>query len=320
MCLHPIHAWYGKNTDLRGVRHIYFTPPQSLEDAVDCYIPLPCGKCIGCLDDRRKRWINRLLLEFDNHKCGSFITLTYNENYVPDRPLKSHFQKFMKRFRNIPRDFGFPPLPLDFKYFGCGECGGERGRPHYHALLFGVDLLADIWKPYIATYDKDGTPRFSSKVLEKKWPYGFCTVDSITSGRCKYIAKYTLKQEGQEHAFTLKSPRLGVSEFFVVQREGRKIKYDFRRKDSLDRLVDGNVHVNCEGKYINVRIPSSILAYLEKVSPSEYFDARMVRQLDAYRYLKNFDKVAYVERLCDENRKQKLKRKLHNEKVSIFNP
>lgn len=311
MCLHPLHAWFGKYTSDEGVRHIYFTPPSDPEDVVRNYVPLPCGKCLGCLDDRRKTWINRLLLEYDNAKCGSFITLTYNQDYVPDRPMKSHFQKFIKRFRNIPRDLNFPPLPPDFKYFGCGECGGERGRPHYHALLFGVDLLSDIWQPYIAVV-KDGVPYFSSKVLESKWPFGYCTVDTITPGRCKYIAKYTMKQEGQEHSFTLKSPRLGVREFFDIKRNGRKVLYSLKSNDSLHRLHDGNVHVSGEkGHLTNIRIPLSILSYLERTNPDDYFDAKMVRQLDGNRYFNNFDKTAYSERLLSENHKQKLKRRLH---------
>lgn len=311
MCLHPIHAWFGKYTSEKGVRHIYFTPPPNFDDAIRNYIPLPCGKCIGCLDDRRKVWINRLLLEYDNCRCGSFITLTYNEKYVPERPLKSHLQKFIKRFRNIPRDLNFPPLPPDFKYFACGECGCKGGRPHYHALLFGVDLLADIWQPYIATF-KDGTPLFSSRVLEAKWPFGFCTVDTITPGRCKYIAKYTMKQEGQEHSFTLKSPRLGVREFFDIERHGRNVEYRLKSSDSLQRLQDGNIHVSSDkGRLTNIRIPMPILSYLERTNPFDLSVIKALRQLEAQRFFNNFDKVAYFERLCSETQKQKIKRKLH---------
>lgn len=247
MCLHPIKAWWSKVADDRGVKHLHFTPPSDFESFQRDFIALPCGKCIGCLDDRRKRWVNRLILEHDSQSCGSFITLTYAPEFCPEHPLKSHAQRFLKRFRNIPRDLGLPHFPDSFKYFLCGESGGEKGRPHYHALLFGLDLLAPEWLPYIATV-KDGKIYFSSKILEKKWPFGFCTVDSITHRRCKYIAKYTMKQVGQEYSFTLKSPRLGINDFFIATRRGRNVDLSFRYSDSLQRLYDRNIHVSSEKK------------------------------------------------------------------------
>lgn len=310
MCLKPIKAWWSKAFDSKGVRHLHFKPPSDVESFFGDVIELPCGKCLGCMDDRRKRWINRLLLEFDSCQKGSFITLTYA--YAPDRPLKSDVQKFLKRFRNIPRDFGLSPFPVDFKYFFCGECGGKRGRPHYHALLFGLDLLSEEWQPYIATYNDRGEPVLSSKILEKKWNKGFCTVDSITPRRCRYIAKYTMKQIGQEHSFTLKSPRLGVSSFFHWIRFGRRVDYAFRYPDCADRLLDGNIHVQNDGKLLNVRIPPSILNYLQRVDTDLYQDVKLLRQLDGISYRnKKFDRVAYVERLIDEDKKQNLIRKLH---------
>lgn len=310
MCLHPIHAWYNNHCDEHGVRHLRFSPP-SVDSLVSNYIPLPCGKCLGCLDDRRKRWINRLLLEFDAVGVGSFVTLTYAPEHVPDKPLKSHVQKFMKRFRNIPRDLKLTPLPHNFKYFFCGECGGLKGRPHYHGLLFGVDLMSEEWQPYIASF-KDGKPLLSSKILEKKWPYGFCTIDSICPNHCRYVAKYTMKQLGQEDSFTLKSPRLGVEEFFFWVRNGRRTDYTFKYSDSADRLIDGNINVRDKNKLLNIRIPPSILRYADRVDPATYIDARMKRQLEAEIYATmKFDKNAYVECLLDQERKDKLKRKLH---------
>ena len=309
MCLHPIKAWYSKCFDERGVRHLFFTPPSDFESFVRDFVALPCGKCLGCLDDRRKRWINRLLLEFDVCGKGSFITLTYANS--PEKPLVKDVQDFLKRFRNIPRDYNLSPFPKDFKYFFCGERGGKNGRPHYHGLLFGLDLLTEEWQPYIASF-KDGSPLISSRILERKWRKGFCTVDCITSNRCRYVAKYTLKQEGQEDCFTLKSPRLGVGQFFDYVRDGRKVKYSYKYPDSAVRLLDGNIHVQDKERLLNVRIPPSILRYVERIDPDLSLDISLMRQLDALDFRrKKFDETAYVARLIDENKKQKLKRKLH---------
>ena len=46
---------------------------------------------------------------------------------------KSDFQKFIKRLR---KDY-------DIKYFACGEYGDKTLRPHFHAILFGVNFSDD---------------------------------------------------------------------------------------------------------------------------------------------------------------------------------
>ena len=94
---------------------------------------------------------------------GAFVTLTYAD--APSHVIKSDVQKFLKRFRQIPRDYGFP-LP-DFKYFFCAEYGSKFGRPHYHGLLFGVDPFEDCWKTDIVTF-KDNYPIYSKPLLERQ--------------------------------------------------------------------------------------------------------------------------------------------------------
>ncbi|MGL4562732.1 MAG: rolling circle replication-associated protein [Brevinema sp.] len=62
--------------------------------------------------------------------------------------LKSDMQKYWKRLRITLKRRGFD---FKFKYFMCGEYGGRRGRPHYHAIVFGLpfgseSLIRDLWK------------------------------------------------------------------------------------------------------------------------------------------------------------------------------
>lgn len=91
----------------------------------------PCGQCPPCRVSKRREWSSRIELESRLHLASSFVTLTYDEEHLPrDLSLdKSHFQKFMKRWRksNGP-----------VRYFACGEYGTTSHRPHYHAVIFGL--------------------------------------------------------------------------------------------------------------------------------------------------------------------------------------
>lgn len=127
------------------------------------------------------------------HENNCFLTLTYDDKHVPwDGSLnKQHFQKFMKRLRFHYRD-------RKIRYFHCGEYGKELHRPHYHALLFGLDFDDKIlWS------QRDGIPTYVSETLAKLWPFGFSTVGRLTWETAAYCARYTTKKKtgkaAQEH-------------------------------------------------------------------------------------------------------------------------
>lgn len=66
------------------------------------------------------------------HSQNTFLTLTYNDDHIPvNFSLRSRdLQLCFKRVRKSG---------LKFRYFACGEYGSKSFRPHYHAILFGVD-------------------------------------------------------------------------------------------------------------------------------------------------------------------------------------
>lgn len=97
---------------------------------------VPCGKCLGCRINRRGAWVTRMVLEASNYYDVSFLTLTYNDENLPaDNNLDpSHLTSFFKRFRRNCE-------PYKIRYFACGEYGEKFGRPHYHAIIFGMDSV-----------------------------------------------------------------------------------------------------------------------------------------------------------------------------------
>jgi len=65
---------------------------------------LPCGKCYECLAKRASDWALRCQHEISLHKENTFITLTYDDDNIPDLDSrKTNFQKFLKRLRKKTR-------------------------------------------------------------------------------------------------------------------------------------------------------------------------------------------------------------------------
>lgn len=117
------------------------------------------------------------------HERNCFITLTYDQEHLPsDRGLRvEDFQKFAKRLRKRCGSF---------RFYHCGEYGSRNLRPHYHALLFGLDFAGDRVqiqeKPY---------PRFRSSTLDEVWGLGRTDVGNLTYETAAYCARYVHKAE-----------------------------------------------------------------------------------------------------------------------------
>lgn len=141
---------------------------------MDCVTPfmtvngqgVPCGRCMACRLRRTSEWALRMLHETESHSESSFVTLTYDPGHLPgDYDLrKSHLQLFFKRLREAIS-------PRRIRYFACGEYGERFGRPHYHAIIFGIG------------------PR-DLEVVEESWGLGFVRLGTVTRNSCEYVASY----------------------------------------------------------------------------------------------------------------------------------
>lgn len=103
-----------------------------------------CGYCRNCRVNYTSQWTVRLLYELSNwfERGASFITLTYDDNHLPeDKSLhKEDLQKFWKILRyNLQNEYGNSKI----KYYACGEYGSKTKRPHYHAIVFGLNSFSD---------------------------------------------------------------------------------------------------------------------------------------------------------------------------------
>lgn len=173
-CYHPLDAW-------RNASGVSFRPTPDSQN-----IQLPCGRCIGCRLERSRQWALRLTHELRFHEQSSFVTLTYAPEHLPpggSLRLKD-FQDFMKRLRK-----GVYPQKL--RFFHAGEYGEKNSRPHYHAILFGVDFMEN--RKSIKTTDR-GDTTWESPLLSTLWPFGTHQVGSVTFESCAYTARYICKK------------------------------------------------------------------------------------------------------------------------------
>lgn len=138
-----------------------------------------CGRCMNCRINKKREWVGKIILEQREYKSpSSFLTLSYNEeNYPKDASLKkSHIQTFVKRLRAGPMG--------KLRYFAVGEYGTEKGRAHYHMILFGQP--AQMYEEVVQRTWHDGS--------EDRKIMGFTKIDELTPGRAAYIAKYNTKK------------------------------------------------------------------------------------------------------------------------------
>ncbi|QBQ83338.1 MAG: replication initiator protein [Microviridae sp.] len=111
--------------------------------------PLPCGNCEYCRWKSSRVWSFRLSQELLSWNGKAlYVTLTYNDENLPDGAnlCPSHISGFFKRLRYYLKKFN-----TEIKFYACGEYGDRYGRPHYHAIIFGltteyIEIVRRCWK------------------------------------------------------------------------------------------------------------------------------------------------------------------------------
>jgi len=150
---------------------------------VDLRVTVACGQCIGCRVDRTRDWATRIVHEASLHELNIFVTLTYDDQHLPANGslVKKDFQDFMKRLR---KKHG------KVRYFAVGEYGDDLGRPHYHAILFGVDFSDK--RPH--SKNDRGDQLYTSELLDATWGKGLCNYGQVSVASATYVAKYCIKK------------------------------------------------------------------------------------------------------------------------------
>lgn len=255
------------------------------------WIELPCGHCDGCRIDRSRDWANRCMMEMEYHTDAYFLTLTYNDVFVPRAwypdPAtgeafcsltlrKRDWQLFMKRLRKNTGQ--------DLRFYMCGEYGPKTFRPHYHAIVFGLHL--DDLKFFsqrqlgdkIYNYYTSETVQRAWSVLKCKcedstasknagevsppdfWddhdPLGHILVGQVTWETCAYTARYVMKKQYGKDAAVYEAHNIEPEFTLMSRRPGIGHQWYEDHPDCYDF------------DYINLAGPDGG----RKIRPPKYFD------------------------------------------------
>lgn len=149
-------------------------------------LAFPCGQCIPCRVNRRRVWTHRLMLERMRTPEACFITLTYDEENLPENGslMPVHMQLWLKRFRKMI-------APRSVRYYLVGEYGDESWRPHYHVALYGYGPC------------QYGRSQYSKRrlnccpvcdLVRDTWGLGFIYIGELETKSAAYIAGYIMKK------------------------------------------------------------------------------------------------------------------------------
>lgn len=148
-------------------------------------------------------WTVRLQMEQKYSKSGYFITLTYNNEYLPKTEdglmnlRVDDFQRFIKRLRKKVDD--------KLVYYAVGEYGEKSYRPHYHAIMYNLPNKTEN----------------AYKLVSRAWTekrgkesIGIVHIGKVNIQSIQYVTGYVLKREhfkeGTLKPFTLTSKGIGI--------------------------------------------------------------------------------------------------------------
>lgn len=289
-CYSPIQAWRGKPNKNGKYPLVFKREFAFLEYPGDLELKVPCNQCVGCRLEYSRQWAIRCMHEADMHTENSFITLTYNDKFLPLHSSLDylHWTKFMKRLR-----FKFKDVRI--RFFMGAEYGTLSKRPHYHALLFGLDFpdkeLFSIRNDYRL---------YVSKILDKLWScpktgesYGFASVGSCTFESAAYVARYMLKKvKGDDLTLRYFSDvDFETGEVFKLQPEkARMSNRPGIAKDWFDKFYSDIYDLSKDFVVMNgkkVRPPRYYDKLYESFSPEVFEAIKAQRVLDSEKYESN---------------------------------
>lgn len=233
---------------------------------------VPCGQCVGCRLDYSRQWAIRCMHESQLYDDNCFITLTYNDKFLPKNGSLNydHWTKFMKRLR-----FKFSDIKIRF-YMGP-EYGEKSGRPHYHALLFNFDFPDKVLFSI-----RNEFRLYVSELLNSLWScpktgesYGFASVGSVTFESAAYVARYMMKKVKGDDKLLRYFTQLDLATGEIVPIEPEKA-----RMSRMPGLASDWFH-----RYYSDVYPSDevVLSGGRKSMPPKYYD-KLLESLDPFAY------------------------------------
>lgn len=129
------------------------------------------------------------------HEHSIFFTGTYDDDHLPPGPSldRGHFPAFIMRLRShlrrAWRKAGSQGPAPKISYFHCGEYGENTWRPHYHAIIYGVQF-----SDCVLYNRRPNGDLYTSETLSRLWGHGLATYGAVTFESAAYVARYVMKK------------------------------------------------------------------------------------------------------------------------------
>lgn len=239
-------------------------------------VPYGCGQCVPCLVNRRRVWTHRLLLEQKDHDDSFFLTLTYDDDYLPrDGSLEPReLQLFIKRYRRSLH-------PHKIRFFAIGEYGETTLRPHYHLAVYGGKGC----EKGITDVDRHGYCCDTCERVRGIWSRGIVHLGELNDSTATYLAGYVTKKltkscvklDGKTPEFQRMSNRPGIGASFTWDVASAYLEHGLELKvvDVDNRLRHGKWKKPL-GRYLTRRLRKQIGR--DEKAPQEVLD-KMDEQL-----------------------------------------
>ena len=254
---------------------------------------VPCGKCDVCKQNKMKDWLFRLQFDVDASVNCFFVTLTYNDENLPEYVCKEDVQKFFKRLRK--RCVKPSSIHPNIEYFIVSEYGSLRNRPHYHAVVMNVVPL-------------EGSPQ---DAIDKAWQNGFVYIGTVTPASLRYVLKYIQKDaelpvDKFKSLFYLMSK--GIGRTFLTISNGQNVS-NLGGRLSTSICLDGIKHVM--PRYFQTKIYGDRRRFVFDRAKRIYDDSRGLSdmsqvELEEYFNQEREKSLSYISQLQRRERLAKL--------------
>ena len=269
-------------------------------------VNVPCGCCSECLKDRSRQWALRILKEAEQYENNYFITLTYNDDNLPqDRNLiKNEISQFNKKLKIY---LSRQNIQSTFRCYGVGEYGSQTARPHYHVIYFNLEI------PDLKFYKigESGELYFTSEFLEKVWNKGFVVIGSVDVGSASYVARYCdkkrllskterqeLEKKGIVPEFSVMSrrPGIGANYLDVIENNIKNGVYTIPIKEnnySLPLYYSKKIKESLAGSSYLVDYEKNKLINQNIKIHNDLLESDIVEDLEIVRYNEDKDKLKH---------------------------
>ncbi len=257
---------------------------------------LPCGNCLGCRAKQARDWAFRITHETQIHESSWFVTLTYDNERIPKNGSldPQDLRTFIKTVRRE-----HPPRSIS--YYACGEYGENTERPHYHTVLYGLNLLDKR-----TLRSSNSHPVWRSKTLESYWPHGHSEFSTVTCGSASYVAGYVRKKISKRtypEAYTRVDTDTG--ELIELQQEFSRMSL----KPAIGRRW-------IEKYWTDVYPRDYVVINGKEFKPPRYYDKWMDQNHPELMFevkIKRDEEATYI-----PNAKLKAKEKIHTARTKIY--